>query len=127
MAYKKTGKPVGRPKYQFTEEQLKIADDAAFQGCKNNTIAGLIGVPQETLEKYLLKRLRQKRQERDRELRRAQTKMAAHNVAMAIFLGKNELEQSDRQDWSLTGKDGQQLLPLLVEVKDVPLDKDDSK
>ena len=88
----------GRPKTQFSVQQIKKAEDAAFVGCKNNTIAGLLGVRVEVFDKNFCKRLAKRRQERHYELRKIQMSLAKTNVAMAIFLGKNELGQTDQQN-----------------------------
>lgn len=109
MAKKKTKKKAtvkakGRPKRNFTDEQVAEMEKYAFAGCQNNTIATLMDIPMNTLLAHFGKLLTKKRCERKYELRAAQNKLAASNVAMAIFLGKNELDQADKQE--LTGAGG---------------------
>lgn len=87
----------GRPKYEFTDEQIAKAEELALGGCQNGTIATILEVDKETLVKYLSPLLTKKRAERKAELRQKQDKMALTVPAMAIFLGKNELGQEDKR------------------------------
>lgn len=88
----------GRPKREFTDEQVKLIEDYAFHGCQNNTIATLLDIPINTLTRHFGKLLTKKRAERKYNLHINQDKMAKTVPAMAIFLGKNELGQTDKQE-----------------------------
>ena len=87
----------GRPEYKFTDEQIAKAEELALNGCQNGTIATIIGCDDETLKKYLSPKLTKKRAERKVWLRKTQNTLAETNIAMAIFLGKNELGQEDKK------------------------------
>jgi len=88
---------VGRPRRHFTPEQIEQMENYAFNGCQNNTIACLMGIPQQTLEDNFREQLTKKRAERKLRLRTQQNAAAAKgNPALLIFLGKNYLEQSDK-------------------------------
>lgn len=95
----------GRPKREFTDEQVKQILDYAFHGCQNNTIATLMDIPINTLTRHFGKLLTKKRCERKYELRKAQDKaVSAGNPALLIFLGKNELKQKDKQEFEHSGE-----------------------
>lgn len=93
-----TGKKLGRPPKVFSGENLERIYEMARNGCHNNTIAKVIGCCQDTLEKYLLKELQKKRAEGKEELRGYQRTLSKTYPAMAIFRGKNELGQVDKQE-----------------------------
>lgn len=92
-------------KTKLTDEQWKRMGEYALDGCQDGTIAALMDIPKQTISKnkeigtFLLK----KRGERKRAIRRAQFEKATKtkDTAMLCFLGKNELNQSDRQDHKL--------------------------
>ncbi len=87
----------GRPKSSFSNEQIKEMSDYALDGCQNNTIATIMDIPKTSLIRHFGKLLTKKRCERKQLLRAIQTVLAKTNPAMAIFLGKNELNQVDKQ------------------------------
>jgi len=89
----------GRPKYEFTDEQIVKAEELAFKGCQNRTIARILGCDDDTIKKYLSPQLDKKRAERKVWLREVQNIRAKEDKtgAVAIFLGKNELNQTDKQ------------------------------
>lgn len=87
----------GRPKRQFTDEIVQRMEEMALNGCQNTTIAIALDVPKSTLVRRFGPKLRKKRCERKDLLRTNQTKLAKTFPAMAIFLGKNELGQVDKQ------------------------------
>ena len=87
----------GRPKRQFSDEQVQQMEEYALDGCQNTTIAILMDIGKSTLKRRFGPLLRKKRCERKQRLRLIQTNLACSNPAMAIFLGKNELNQTDKQ------------------------------
>ena len=89
---------MARPKRKFTDEQVAEIEKYALAGCQNNTIATLMDIPIHTLTRHYGKFLTKKRCERKYKLRLAQDLLVNTNVAMAIFLGKNELGQTDKQE-----------------------------
>jgi len=82
----------------FTDKELAIIDNAALQNCQNKTIAKLVGCDVDTLLAQYSDRIELKRAEFRLELHSAQAKMSKTNPVMAIFLGKNYLEQADKQE-----------------------------
>ena len=91
----------GRPK--------KIIDKDAFEKlcslqCTQEEICGVLGVSDKTLESWCKKEykanfsevFREKRQIGRMSLRRSQFKLAEKNATMAIWLGKQYLDQRDR-------------------------------
>lgn len=103
----------GRPKYEFTEEQIAQIDDLALLNCKDYTIAMVIDCDVATLKAHYSKRLIQKRAEGRARLRLYQVNMAKNNPAMAIFLGKNELGQEDKKTIKNEGAITHELSPEL--------------
>ncbi len=93
-------KKAGRPKRKFTKAQIKKIGDLAYQGCQTKTIETLTGIPENTLRAHFSDLLLKKRAERKVWLRSVQDYRAEHDKssAIAIFLGKNELGQSDKQE-----------------------------
>ena len=88
----------------FTTEEKEEMNSMAFDQCQDNTIAKVIGCDVKTLTKSFSKVLQQKRAEGKVALRRAQMKQALANPTMAIFLGKNYLEQTDSKELNLKGE-----------------------
>ena len=88
---------MARPKREFTDEQIQEMEEYALNGGQNGTIATAMAIPLTTLIRRFGKLLTKKRAERKLKLRTTQTALATSNPAMAIFLGKNELNQTDKQ------------------------------
>lgn len=89
---------MARPKRVFTDEEIEQMERHALNGGQNGTIATAMDIPFNTLKRRFGKRLSKKRAERKLLLRLRQTLLAVSNPAMAIFLGKNELNQVDKQE-----------------------------
>lgn len=76
----------------------------AFNGCKNSEIANILGCDDETLKNNYSLILDKKRAERREALRAKQTERALKgDIPMLIFLGKNELDQTDKQIQEIPG------------------------
>lgn len=103
----------GRPKREFSEVQVRAMKRYALAGCQNNTIATIMGIPINTLIRHFGKLLTKKRCERKYKIRVDQNKHCKTNPTMAIFLGKNELDQADKQEHA--GPDGG---PISVHIVD---------
>jgi len=88
---------MARPKRVFSDELVQQIGEYALDGCQNNTIATILNVPLTTLKRRFGKLMTKKRCERRQQLRLNQTNLSKSNPAMAIFLGKNELGQVDKQ------------------------------
>lgn len=97
----KTGRPRGRPKKYIDKDQFEKL--CALQ-CTQEEICGVLGVNSDTLSKWCKKEykanfsevFREKRQMGRISLRRSQFKLAEKSPAMAIWLGKQYLDQRDR-------------------------------
>lgn len=88
---------MARPKRVFSDEVIQNIAEYAQQGCQNKTIANILNIPLTTLKRRFGKLMMVKRSERRQILRQYQMNLAKTNPQMAIFLGKNELEQTDKQ------------------------------
>lgn len=84
----------------YTPEQLKQIDDMAEAQCKDQTIAHVLGVDEETFKREFRRRTHQKRDEGKAKVLQAQYKGAlAHGkgaVTERIWFGKQHLEQTDK-------------------------------
>jgi len=92
---------MGRKKKEITPAQMKKAEAYAYDGCKNFTIESLMNWPGNFINHRadISKRLTKKRQLASADLRKAQRNKAINDndTTMQIWLGKNELDQSDQQ------------------------------
>lgn len=104
----------GRPKRVFTEEQKSQITQMALDNCHFETIAMALEIPVNTLKRHFGRFIRQKRAQGRIELRRTQRKLADSNPAMAIFLGKNELNQEDKKTIKQEGTITHDLSPELM-------------
>jgi hypothetical protein len=85
----------GRPRVILNAKKI---GKLAFAGCKNSEIAFILGCDDETLTNNYSRILDKKRAERKAKLRTAQTfKAMMGDTTMLIWLGKQELEQTDKQ------------------------------
>ena len=103
-------------KKQISPEDMLKAEEYALQGCKNNTIATLMGWGHNFIDDRpdIRKRLTLKRAERNQKLRKLQFEQAEKYAPMAMFLGKNYLGQADKSE--ISGKHGSPLLPPQIIV-----------
>lgn len=113
---------MARPKIPLDEERIA---EMALKGAKNSEIAHILGVDDQTIEKRFSLILLKKRAERKYNLKRKQyDKAMLGDTTMLVWLGKNELEQTDRQSLEHSGaiKTGDKLTIHVVHTK--PGDKD---
>ena len=89
---------MARPKRVFTEDEKAKIEEMALNNCHFETIAMALDIPVNTLKRHYGRFITQKRAEGRVRLRGYQTQMSKTAPAMAIFLGKNELGQSDKQE-----------------------------
>lgn len=109
----------GRPKIEINWEDVR---KLSLLQCTQNEIASFLGVSVDTLlRRKEFCELHKKGMEEGRmSLRRLQWKKAQEgNTTMLIWLGKQYLGQSDKQE--LTGKDGKALVP---DIKFEVIDKE---
>ena len=95
---------MARPKRIFTKEEKASIEQMALDNCHMDTIGLALGIAKNTLIRHYGAYISQKRAEGRTILRDNQVKMSKDNVAMAIFLGKNELGQTDKHDHILSGQ-----------------------
>lgn len=88
----------GRPKKKFTEEQIWRIEQMAFDQCHTRTIAEALCLSQDTIKRHFASFLTQKRAEGRAALRRMQMAMSRNNVTMQIWLGKQYLDQVDKNE-----------------------------
>ena len=90
----------GRPRVEIDAEQVETL--AEF-GCTILEIAKFCKCDESTIRKRFKAEVESGKQKQKIKLRQIQFKLAENSAAMAIFLGKNILNQTDRQSIDLTG------------------------
>lgn len=106
MLDKQTKNKGGRPRILFTEKQWKEFEDLCGLQCTKLEISEWFSIDDKTLENLLKEHYNkgfsevfaQKRTKGLISLRRRQFQLAESNPALAIFLGKNYLNQADKQE-----------------------------
>ena len=104
---KKSGTKMGRPKIEI--DTIQFEKLCGLQ-CTKEEIAGFFDCSEDTIERWCKREYKEtfavvfknKNVSGKISLRRWQFKMAEHNCAMAIFLGKNWLGQSDKIEQTIT-------------------------
>jgi hypothetical protein len=85
---------MGRPKAEINEEVVKAL---AFAGCPNTEIADYVGIHESRIRRRFADILAKARADRRKRLREMQWESAGKgNVAMLIWLGKQDLGQSEK-------------------------------
>lgn len=115
----KSIKKPGKPKRIFTDKEKASINQMALDNCHLDTIALALNIPKQTLVDNFRTFIVQKRAEGRTLLRRAQREKAlvGRDTGMLCFLGKNELEQTDKRELQHTGADGKPLEPIQVIIK----------
>ena len=99
----------GGKRLDLTPDVRRVLQGCGRLGCTLDEVAGMLQVTPATLEDFFKREphartlYSQSRMEGKVSLRRIQYNLAPKSAAMAIFLGKNELGQSDRQDIQHSG------------------------
>ena len=88
---------MARPKRVFTDEEEQKIKEYALCNCLTNTIAVALNIPLMTLKRRYGKRLTHWRAQYKVKLRANQQKMSESSADMLKFLGKNVLNQTDKQ------------------------------
>lgn len=100
----------GRPKLKIDP---KLVESLAHIGCTTPEIAAIVDCSEDTLERRFAGVMRKGRHNMKSSLRRMQYKSAeAGNVTMQIWLGKQHLGQSDKQE--VTGDANKPLVIRMV-------------
>ena len=90
---------MGRPKRQFTAEQIQQIEELALCNCQYQTIASVLDIPVNTLKRRFGRKVRTKHAEYKTNLIRAQYDKAVNSkdVQMLKWLGIQHLDQTDKQ------------------------------
>lgn len=100
----------GRPRVEIDQEQF---EKLCFIQCTLNEIASWFRCSEDTIERWCKREYKETFAEAHKKysaggkisLRRYQMKMAEHNATMAIWLGKQYLGQSDKQEVVVSKED----------------------
>lgn len=101
---------MGRPRAEIKQDEF---EKLCGLQCTKEEIADWFNVSEDTIERWCKRTYKksfavifsQKRSKGRISLRRSQFKLAEKSAAMAIFLGKNYLGQSDKQDININSID----------------------
>lgn len=107
MSETKTTARTGRPKIEIDQ---RVFEELCKIQCTQSEICAVLGVTDKTLtswckrtyKKSFSEVFRQKREGGFASLRRMQFALASENAAMAIFLGKNYLGQTDKKEVNMS-------------------------
>ena len=89
---------VGRPKIKI---DAALVEKLAGIGCPNKEIASIVGCSVDTLDRHFADVITKGRENGKTRIRQKQIQMAlGGNVAMLIWVGKNMLGQTDKQEIS---------------------------
>ena len=131
MARKPTGNPNGRPRKEIDEKTFKNL--CAIQ-CTEAEIAGIFECDEDTVHAWCKRTFgmtfsdvyKRYSDQGKASLRRMQMKLAEKNAAMAIFLGKNLLGQTDKVEQTVMEvEDLSSLAEMLRD--DVPVKKEEEE
>ena len=100
--------PGGRPRTKspavITPEMRKRIEEMARDQCKDLTISGALGIADDTFKREFAEITHKQRCKGKIELHKLQTKRARNGSdTMLIWLGKQHLEQKDKQDIAHNG------------------------
>lgn len=101
--------PAGRPRIELSDKDWEQAEKMAYIQCTGEEIANVLGISYDTLERRIVENGYQDFAEWYKKhadggkmaLRRNQMRMSEKNAAMAIWLGKQYLGQSDKNETSI--------------------------
>jgi len=117
---KKRGR--GRPRLNLDKTQIETL---ARINCTHEEIAAVMGCSVDTISRNYAELINKARLNGKTSLRRAQWKKAlSGNTGMLIWLGKQELGQSDRHDFEHSGPDGGPI-PSQINIHLVSTDEPD--
>jgi hypothetical protein len=110
MTEKKKPSKIGRPKIKV---DAALVEKLAGIGCPNKEIAAIVGCSVDTLDRRCADIIIKGRENGKTRIRQKQIQMAlGGNVAMLIFLGKNMLGQTDKQE--ITGIENASTVNILL-------------
>jgi hypothetical protein len=95
---------MSRHKREFKDEIYDKVEELALKGLKNMSISTHLNIPENTFTRHFAALCSKKRVERKLKILEWQMKRAeAGDTTMLIWLGKNELEQTDKQNIEHSG------------------------
>lgn len=109
---------MGRPKKNISKEQWASIDYMCMIHCTGEEIAGVLGMDYDTLNRncketkgmYISEYIKQHQNGGKMSLRRAQWKSAENgNVTMQIWLGKQWLGQTEKQEVAISTQDDESI------------------
>jgi hypothetical protein len=118
---------LARPKIELSDKDWEQVDKLCAIHCRKEEISAIIGISDDTLERRIKEKhgvsfaeyFAEKSATGKMSLRHKQYQTAmAGNVALLIFLGKNWLGQSDKQEITNLGESKQFILAYPLEKKD---------
>ena len=89
---------MARPKREFTDEQIQEIERYARINCNTETIADGLGIPVTTLKRRFGRKLTHWRALGKLKMRDNLHKQAPNSPQTAIFIAKNELGMTDKQE-----------------------------
>jgi hypothetical protein len=93
----------GRPEFVPTDQQRRQVKNMSGMGCSNESIATVLELSRNTLEKHFTRELKVEREKAKFNLRVKQYEMAmAGNARMLEHLGKHWLDQIERKEIDIT-------------------------
>ena len=100
-----TAKGPGRPRTEYPDDTANRVYGMAMIGCTLQEIVVVLGIPETSLTRHFGDSIEKGRESGKMSLRRAQWKAAeAGNTTMLVWLGKQWLAQSDKQE--ISGPEG---------------------
>ena len=88
---------MARPKVTFTDDMIEKIEYYAGLNCKSQTIASALDIPVSTLKRRFGRLMKKCRAQYKLKLMEKQNKLSENSADMAKFLGKNYLDQTDKQ------------------------------
>lgn len=122
LAPNKAGRPKGTTKLQPDEATLKTIGGLGRIQVTTKEGAAWFAVSEPTFLKFLADNPEARaafdegKQVGLTSLRRTQFRLAEKNAAMAIFLGKNYLGQTDKQEIDHSSRDGSMSAPSVIQI-----------
>lgn len=95
---------MGRPKKEFTPEQIEQIKTLARCHCPDTEIAAFMGCEESTIKRRFAPLIKDAREAGKANIRAKQFRLAMDgNVPMLIWIGKQILKQSDKHEWDIKG------------------------
>ena len=112
----------GRPPFEPTEEQRRMVKGMAALGIPRRDIGYVLGVSEDTVEKYFLEELNVGPAEANARIGQFLYRQAQTNLTAAIFWAKTRMGWREVNRTELTGADGESLQRGII--LDKPLTKE---